>query len=225
MEGATLTVDNLACRRGERVLFRGLSFDLGPGEALQVRGANGTGKSSLLRIVAGLLRPLAGTVEHRGGISLLDSNLALDEHLPLGKAFDFWRRMDGGGYGPTRYADWGLAGLEDVPVRFLSTGQRKRAALMQSSARLAALWLLDEPLNGLDAEGVASLQDEIRVLREHGFSVLLASHQPLEVPDLRTLDLADYIPPLPGGEGIEGWGLPTPASETPTQPPPNGGGA
>jgi heme exporter protein A len=194
MEGATLTVENLACRRGERVLFRGLSFDLGPGEALQVRGANGTGKSSLLRILAGLLRPYAGTVEHRGGISLLDGNLALDEHLPLGKAFDFWQRIEGGGYGPTGYADWGLSGLEDVPVRFLSTGQRKRAALLQSSARLAALWLLDEPLNGLDAEGAAHLADEIRVQREHGVTVLLASHQPLDLPDLTTLDLADYAP-------------------------------
>ena len=200
MEGATLTVENLACRRGERLLFRGLSFHLGPGEALQVCGANGTGKSSLLRIVAGLLRPYAGTIEHRGGISLLDGNLALDEHLPLGKAFDFWRRMDGGGYGPARYADWGLSGLEDVPVRFLSTGQRKRAALMQSSARLAALWLLDEPLNGLDAEGIASLQDEIAVLRDHGFAVLLASHQPLDLPDLRPLDLADYAPSPNGDE-------------------------
>ena len=94
MEGCRLAVNDLACRRGERVLFRGLSFALGPGEALQVRGANGTGKSSLMRILAGLLRPYAGTVGRRGSVGLLDDRLPLDEHLPLGKAFAFWNRVE-----------------------------------------------------------------------------------------------------------------------------------
>src|SRR5690606_29491730 len=124
MEGATLTVENLASRRGHRVLFRGLSFALAPGEALQVVGANGTGKSSLLRIVAGLLRPFEGTIEHDGAVALLDDRLPLDEHLPLDKAFEFWRRIDGDDYA-AESASLGM--LLDVPVRYLSTGQRKRA--------------------------------------------------------------------------------------------------
>ena len=118
MEGASLSVDNLACRRGERVLFRGLSFDLGPGEALQVRGANGTGKSSLMRILAGLLTPFAGTVERRGSVGLLDDRLPLDEHLPLGRAFAFWNRIDAT-HTPGALASVGIDGLLDVPVRFL----------------------------------------------------------------------------------------------------------
>jgi ABC-type multidrug transport system ATPase subunit len=102
MEGCRLAVNDLACRRGERVLFRGLSFELGEGEALQVVGPNGTGKSSLLRIVAGLLRPFAGTVEVKGSLGLVDERPALDEHLPLGKALAFWARIDGDSYNPPR---------------------------------------------------------------------------------------------------------------------------
>src|SRR5690242_1041284 len=84
-----LTVQDLACRRGDRLLFRGLSFTLAASQALQVVGANGTGKSSLLRILAGLLRPFGGTVERAGPVALLDGNLPLDEHLPLGQALAF----------------------------------------------------------------------------------------------------------------------------------------
>ena len=194
MEGARLSVENLACRRGDRVLFGGLSFELAPGEALQVRGANGTGKSSLLRIVAGLLRPIGGTVRYDGEIALLDGNLPLDEHLPLDRAFDFWSRIDGGGYGPGPVGLAGLSNLLDVPVRYLSTGQRKRAAILQSNTRMANLWLLDEPLNGLDAAGAEMLASDIAMFREHGGMALIASHQPFALEGLRTLDIADYAP-------------------------------
>ena len=87
MEGCQLSVKDLACRRGDRVLFRGVSFDLHGGEALQVTGPNGTGKSSLLRILAGLLRPFAGMIERTSGVALLDDKLSLDGHLPLRRAF------------------------------------------------------------------------------------------------------------------------------------------
>jgi heme exporter protein A len=232
MEGASLSVDNLACRRGERVLFRGLSFALGSGEALQVRGANGTGKSSLLRIVAGLLRPFEGRVGYEGAKALLDGNLPLDEHLPLGRALAFWQRIDGA----NEALHSGLHALFDVPVRYLSTGQRKRAAVIQSAPPRGGLWLLDEPLNGLDAAAAEWLVGRVADHCAGGGLALVASHQPFGLAGLQTLDLADYIPPLPGGEGTHalplpvgeeagGRGLPTPASDTPTQPPPNGGGA
>ena len=118
----------------------------------------------------------------------------------------------------------GLGTLLDVPVRYLSTGQRKRAAILQSNGRRADLWLLDEPLNGLDAAAAERLVGQVGAFCASGGKALIASHQPFGLARLKTLELADYLPPLPGGEGTEGWGLPTAASDTPTQPPPNGGG-
>ena len=194
MEGCRLAVNDLACRRGDRVLFRSLSFALNAGEALQVAGPNGTGKSSLLRIVAGLLTPFAGTVERNGDVALLDDKLALDEHLPLGRACEFWDRLDRGGYGPNNLRSRGLDTLAEVPVRFLSTGQRKRAGILLSNSRMAGIWLLDEPLNGLDAAAAANFQDYVRAYLAEGFIAVIASHQPFAAPGLKQLDLTDYAP-------------------------------
>jgi heme exporter protein A len=194
MEPARLIATDLACRRGERLLFRGLSFALEEGEALQVAGPNGTGKSSLIRILAGLLRPYAGTVERNRQAALLDERLALDGHLPLGRAFGFWSRVDHGGYGPGQIKLMGLEALLDVPVRFLSTGQRKRAAILVSNTRHAGLWLLDEPLNGLDTEAAADLQAQVADYLAHGGIAVIASHQPFAVPGLKRIELAEFAP-------------------------------
>lgn len=193
-QGSRLAATDLACRRGDRLLFRGLSFELGAGQVLQVAGPNGAGKSSLLRILAGLLRPWAGTVEGNHGASLLDERLALDGHLPLGKAFAFWSRIDGGGYGTDNLERLGLGTLVDVPVRFLSTGQRKRAANLLSSARTPRLWLLDEPLNGLDVDAAADFQEQVAGYLAHGGIAVVASHQPFHVPELQRLHLTDFAP-------------------------------
>lgn len=189
-----LAVTDLACRRGDRLLFRGLSFALGPGEALQVIGANGTGKSSLLRIVAGLMRPLQGAVAYSGSVGLLDDRVPLDEHLPLARAFRMWNGISGGVYSSGAFASVGLDQLVEVPVRFLSTGQRKRAALLLTVAAYPGLWLLDEPLNGLDASGVELVLREVAAFRAHGGMAMIASHQPFAAPDVRTLDLAAFAP-------------------------------
>ena len=194
MEPARLSATDLACRRGERLLFRGLSFSLGECKALQVIGPNGTGKSSLLRILAGLLSPLAGTVERNRPAALLDERLPLDGHLELGHAFRFWSRIDGGGYGPGELAGLGLDALADVPVRYLSTGQRKRAAILQSNARMAGVWLLDEPLNGLDVDAAATFQERVAGYLAGGGIVVVASHQPFHVEGLQRLHLSDYAP-------------------------------
>jgi heme exporter protein A len=187
---AHLAASGLACRRGDSVLFAGLALALAPGEALQVAGANGIGKSSLIRILAGLLRPLAGHVVREGAVGLIDDRPALDPHLPLGRALAFWRRMDGSaGDALTRL---GLAELLDVPVRYLSTGQKKRAALARLIGQDAPIWLLDEPLNGLDVEA-ARLTETIAA--EHcaaGGICVVASHQSFILPGLRQLTLADY---------------------------------
>lgn len=180
-----LAVTDLACRRGDRLLFARLSFALGPGEALQIVGANGTGKSSLLRILGGLLRPWAGSVERSGAIALLDGKLPLDEHLPLGQAMAFWERIDGA----AMEVDPVLA---DVPVRFLSTGQRKRAAVVQSHPRPGGIWLLDEPLNGLDSAAAEALQSRVADHLARGGIAVIASHQPFVLAGLKRIELAEF---------------------------------
>ena len=187
---ARIVADDLACRRGDRVLFRGLSFTLQPGEALQVSGANGVGKSSLLRLAAGLARPFAGTIHHQGTIGLVDERPALDPELPLGAALAFWTRLDGGRSLPLEAL--GLTDLLDVPVRYLSTGQRKRAAMARLIGQDAAIWLLDEPLNGLDTHAVRLVEALTATHCAAGGIAVIASHQPFALPGLMQLALADY---------------------------------
>ena len=190
MQPCRLAASDLACRRGDRVLFRGLSFALAGGEALHIAGANGIGKSSLLRILAGLLRPWAGSVTRAGEVGLIDEHPALDPHLPLGQSLNFWQRIDG----PTdnEAVLLGLGELLDVPVRYLSTGQRKRAALARLVGQAAPLWLLDGPLNGLDTAAIATVERLIAAHCAAGGIALIASHQPLAVPGLARIELGQF---------------------------------
>lgn len=165
--------------RGGRVLVDGLSLALGPGDAALVTGPNGAGKSSLLRVAAGLLRPAAGRVEREGAVALLTEAHALDPELPLGKALGFWAGLDG--TAPALDA-LGLAHLEQVPVRLLSTGQRRRAGLARVAAGGAAIWLLDEPANGLDRNGVVLLEGLVARHRAEGGIAIVASHTPVALP-------------------------------------------
>lgn len=191
MQEAYITASKLACLRGERLLFRGVSFTLGSGDALQVAGPNGIGKSSLIRILAGLALPFTGSVERSGTVGLLDERLALDEHQLLGKALAFWAALDGGN--PQDHADrLGLNDLLDVPVRYLSTGQRKRAALARLMGQQADSWLLDEPLNGLDVAGVALVEQLVAEKRSLGGAVVVASHQTVALPGAQIIDIRDH---------------------------------
>jgi len=191
MQPCRLVADELACRRGDRLLLRGVGFSLRAGDALHLAGPNGIGKSSLLRILAGLMRPYAGQVEATGAIALSDERLPLDAHRPLGAALGFWRRLDGAG---VHQADFGLEDLYDVPVRYLSTGQRKRAALACLAASGAGIWLLDEPLNGLDAHWSIVAQAAIEAHRAGGGIAVIASHQVLDLAGLMVLPLLDHLP-------------------------------
>ena len=188
---ALLVCENLACIRGGRLLFEGLGFALAPGEALWLRGPNGIGKSSLLRLIAGLLRPEAGAVTRPSLVALADERTALDPELPLARALAFWGPIDGADPATVSaaMAAMALTQLGDVPVAMLSTGQRKRAVLARTIASGAQLWLLDEPGNGLDAPSLDLLRAAIAQHRANGGAIVFASHFDLGLPDQRELGL------------------------------------
>ena len=172
------------------MLFARLSLAVEAGEALHVTGPNGIGKSSLIRILAGLLPAFAGTVDTAGATGLVDERPALDPHLPLARALAFWERMDGHAAGAVERL--GLGELGDVPVRFLSTGQKKRAALARLVAQRAPVWLLDEPLNGLDAAAVGLVEALVAEHCAGGGLALVASHQAIALPGAQRLAIMDY---------------------------------
>ncbi|SFP95948.1 heme ABC exporter ATP-binding protein CcmA [Sphingomonas rubra] len=184
-----LRLDQVACARGGRLLFANLDLTLGRGDAGVVTGPNGAGKSSLLRLCAGLLRPFEGRIE-TGSRALLGEQCALDGERALAAALAFWATLDG-----TRdrvepaLAAVDLLPLADVPVRLLSTGQRRRAGLARVVASGAALWLLDEPANGLDTASIARLEALVADHRAAGGAVLVATHLPLALPGGATIAL------------------------------------
>lgn len=188
---ALLRLDDVACIRGDRLLFEGLSLTLNRGDALWLRGPNGAGKSSLIRLAAGLLPVAAGTVTRRERCALIDEAAALDPERPLRRALDFWARIDGiDGPMVDRAMDvMALVPLAEVPVSMLSTGQRKRAAMARVIASAAPIWLLDEPANGMDDAAQARLVAAIAAHRANGGALLLASHFTLDIPDLAELDM------------------------------------
>lgn len=199
-----LSASDLSIRRGERLLFRGLGLRLAAGEALALTGANGSGKTSLLRAVAGLLAPETGAFvfEGRDGAAL-EAETARAEGLHLlGHAdglkgdrtgreeLDFQAAWLGGGQAGVGRAVSRLAlgPLLDLEVRRLSAGQRRRLALARLIAAPRALWLLDEPMAPLDAERRALLAE---LMAEHlagGGMILAAVHDPLPV-DCRVLEI------------------------------------
>jgi heme exporter protein A len=193
-EGAALAFRDVTCVRGGRVLFERLSFAVPPGGAALVTGPNGVGKSSLIRVAAGLLRPVSGEVGGAAVRTLMGEAAALDSARPLRRALAFWAALDVEPADPQgRVARAlhavGLAHIAEVPVRLLSTGQRRRAALARVVASGAGLWLLDEPANGLDVASVAMLERLIAVHRAGGGAVLVATHLPIALPDAQTVML------------------------------------
>jgi len=178
------------------MLFAGVSLSLAPGQTALVSGPNGIGKSSLLRMLCGLLPVFAGTIAAEGAMALADDRLALDGDRPLGAALSFWAGIDGRPDAvPGALDAFALSGLRDVPVRMLSTGQRKRAVLARVHASAAPIWLLDEPANGLDTASVALLGRAVEAHLARGGIVIAASHQPLPWPETIHLTLAR--PPEP----------------------------
>jgi heme exporter protein A len=192
-----------ACRRGGRLVFRDVDLRARRGDLVVLRGANGTGKSSLLRVLAGLLGPAGGTLAwdgedvardpaaHRARLHFVGHNDALKPTLTLGEHIAFHAALRGAPDGdPAAALDaFGLAALADVPARFLSQGQRRRAALARLLAAPAPLWLLDEPTNGLDEAATGGLARAIARHRAGGGIVVAATHLDFAGADARTLTL------------------------------------
>lgn len=171
---ALLRLEGVTLDRGGRRLFDCLDLAVAPGEAMAVTGPNGSGKSSLLQLAAGLLAQTAGVIE-RSALALADDRHALDRERPLADALSFWCGRD-----PLPALDkLGIGHLAAVPVRYLSSGQAKRASLARVAALGAPLWLLDEPKNTLDADGIERLDALIAEHRASGGAVVAATHVPL----------------------------------------------
>lgn len=192
-----LTLEGVAVRRGERRLFDGLNLTVRPGEAVVLTGANGAGKSSLLRAIAGLLQPEAGTVRFEQDGRDLDPEVARTRHLHLIGHQDGFRsgrtahdelafQVGWCGGDPARMSDaeraLGLEGLMDLEVRRLSAGQRRRLALARLLAAPRPVWLLDEPLSPLDARWRAGLGQLMQAHLNGGGLLVAAVHDPLPIP-------------------------------------------
>lgn len=202
---------DLACLRGERLVFTGLSFRIAAGEALLLRGPNGSGKSSLLRCMAGLLAPIAGAQtwndqpiandaeSHRARLRYLGHQDAVKPTLTVRENLTVWQQLhavrDTAAIGKA-LADLAIDHLADLPARLLSAGQRRRVALARLLVAPAALWLLDEPTTALDDESVGRFAATVQHHRADGGMVVLSSHGDPGVAG-QILALADFTPRQP----------------------------
>ena len=195
-----LNVQNLCCRRGGRIVFRNIGFTVEPGGLVLVTGANGTGKSSLLRLMAGLIAPLSGSIEwqgtaitvdvtaHRARLHYIGHLDALKTNLSVTEMLDYWRALRGGGR--INLEAFALKGLTGRPVRSLSAGQKRRLSLTRLTIDHAPLWILDEPSTALDVQGQALLHTQIAEHRAKGGIVLIATHEAWQVPNAQRLEIA-----------------------------------
>jgi heme exporter protein A len=189
---SSLTAENLACARGDRTLFDSLNFRITAGQALAVEGANGAGKTSLLRMLAGFLAPAAGRIvvkiaasenddaEERGkSVGWLGHQDGLKPQLSVREQLDFFSSLYGTNADSAVLEQVGLARQADLPCRYLSAGQRRRLALARLLASARPLWLLDEPFTALDASGQRLVAHLMARHCGDGGIIIAATHEPL----------------------------------------------
>jgi heme exporter protein A len=189
---SSLTAERLACARGDRKLFENLSFRVRAGQALAVEGANGSGKTSLLRLIAGFLSPAAGRLivqdasgesddaEARGKkIGWLGHHDGLKPQLTVAEQLAFWAALYRGTANLDVLAQVGLARQADLPCRYLSAGQKRRLALARLLVSNRPLWLLDEPFAALDTAGQALVAQLMALHCGQGGIIIAATHDPL----------------------------------------------
>ena len=197
-----LEAAELECERGTRVLFRGLTFALQPGELLRVAGANGSGKTSLLRILSGLAAPNAGEVRWKGRpiaqlkedysrelVYLGHAPAVKDDLTPRENLAVSCRLAGRAASGAALQAALAQLGVPELPVRKLSQGQRRRAALARLFVTDAPLWLLDEPFATLDAEGISILNGLIGKHVSRGGALAFTTHQDAGIAATRVIEL------------------------------------
>ena len=201
--------EDIACIRGERLVFEGLDFAISPGDALLLTGHNGSGKSSLLRLMSGLLHPAAGSLlangipitddldAHRARLHYVGHTDPLNSVLTVRESVHFFASL----HSCTIASDeaildaighFGMSRLADVPGRFLSSGQRRRTNLARLLATPAQLWLLDEPTLGIDESAVNALDAAITQHRAQGGMVIAATHTKFQLTDATYLDISAH---------------------------------
>jgi heme exporter protein A len=201
-----LSATDLACRRGGREVFAGVSFSIAGGESLTIRGRNGAGKSSLLRMAVGLVRIAGGRLALEGGdpeltigeqahylghLDALKPSLSVVENLRFWSDFLGAAAVDLGE--PLRAV--GLDTLADLPAAYLSAGQRRRLSIARLLAVKRPLWLLDEPTSTLDAAAQTKLGEIMRAHLAGGGIMLAATHSPLQLEGTRELNLDSVSAP------------------------------
>lgn len=200
--------EGLACVRGERLVFQGLGFALSPGEALILAGRNGSGKTSLLRLMAGLAPSAKGRLawhdgpvgddpeRHAARLHYVGHLDAVKPALTVRENLEFWARLRGGNAhrATAALATFGLDGLAPVPARYLSAGQRHRLSLARLLASPAELWLLDEPTVALDTDAVSVLLAALAEHRARGGMAAIATNVDLGEIGAATLDMQGFAP-------------------------------
>lgn len=193
----SLRVSALMLARGDRVLFEGLSFEAGAGDYVELRGANGSGKTSLLRAIAGFLRPRVGQIEVGGheeralALHYIAHQNGLKGAASVWSHLRYWAGLFAAPGGELFAMEClGLSRQRDLPARVLSQGQARRLALARLVIANRPIWLLDEPAAGLDAQGRELINELIASHRAQGGLVLAAVHEPLGPSPTQTVALS-----------------------------------